>query len=157
MWKPQSLRTALDAFLLSVSLSADQLTLSVDKGQVVATAARSASFEYRYTLVATVRDFPGDPDFLMLALVVWMRQHQPDILLAHAQLKELFAFTLTPVADGLNHIEARLPLTEPVVTELVGNQLSIRPPKPALTERWEFWLKDDKIAEFTDRPAGWPS
>lgn len=160
MWKPQSLRATLRNFLQWVKTDPEKLEVYVDKGTIAATAAKSASFEYRYFVVVEIKSFAGDPDFLFMAIVVWLRKYQNDILLNHAQnypqSKEPFTFEVFPINNASVDIDIRLHLTEAVYSELVDGKLQIKPKQPEMAERWEFWIRDELIASFTDKPEGWP-
>lgn len=160
MWKPQSLRATLRSFLEWVKTDPEKLEVYVDKGTIVATAAKSASFEYRYFVVVEIKSFAGDPDLLFMAIVVWLRKYQNDILLNHAQnypaSKEPFTFEVFPINNTSVDIDIRLSLTEAVFSELIDGKLQIKPKRPDMAERWEFWIRDELIASFTDKPEGWP-
>lgn len=48
-------------------------------GRIVATGATSLSFEWQYPLSIGVIDFAGHPDQLVVPLLAWLRQHQPEL------------------------------------------------------------------------------
>lgn len=160
MWKPQSLRATLRSFLEWVKTDPEKLEVYVDKGTIVATAAKSASFEYRYFVVIEIKSFAGDPDLLFMAIVVWLRKYQNDILQNHSQTypasKEPFTFEVFPINNTSVDIDIRLSLTEAVFSDLIDGKLQIKPKRPEMAEQWEFWVRDELIASFTDKPEGWP-
>ena len=77
----KKLRSLGDMLLASVEqLAADptRLSLFVDKGHVTIRPG-SLSFEYGYTASLWVQDFAGDVDLLLIPLLAWVGQHQPDL------------------------------------------------------------------------------
>lgn len=79
MKKPESLRQMLLQFVPALASDPTKLSLFVDKGRIAAVAG-SLGFEYRYTLNVVVQDYAGSPDDLMVPVLAWIGQHQPDLL-----------------------------------------------------------------------------
>ncbi len=52
----------------------------MDNGSIASTLATSLSFEKRYTLNVIVTDFTGDFDLLIVPVLAWLRENQPDIM-----------------------------------------------------------------------------
>jgi hypothetical protein len=80
MLKPDSLRKALTDAAPVLAANPDMLRLYVDGGNIAATLATSLSFEKQYTLNVIVTDFTGDFDLILVPVLAWLREHQPDIL-----------------------------------------------------------------------------
>ncbi|MDM3667998.1 phage tail protein, partial [Proteus mirabilis] len=59
----------------------DRLYTFIDGGAIVASGARSESYEYQYNLNIIIDDFPGDQDVLMAVIIGWIEEHQRDIVL----------------------------------------------------------------------------
>ncbi|MES2421461.1 MAG: phage tail protein [Pseudomonadota bacterium] len=89
MKKPESLRQMLQSFVPALAADPSKLSLFVDKGRISARAG-SLSLEYRYTVNVVVQDYAGDPDDLMVPVLAWIGQHQPDLL--HRVDQEPFRF-----------------------------------------------------------------
>ncbi len=79
MKKPESLRQTLQMFVPALAADPSRLSIFVDKGRIAATAG-SLSLEYRYTANIVVQDYAGDVDDLMVPILAWIAQHQPELL-----------------------------------------------------------------------------
>ncbi|MBD8699024.1 phage tail protein [Sphingomonas sp. CFBP 13714] len=79
MKKPESLRQTLQMFVPALAADPSRLSIFVDKGRIAA-GAGSLSLEYRYTANIVVQDYAGDVDDLMVPILAWIAQHQPDLL-----------------------------------------------------------------------------
>ncbi|NJV46882.1 phage tail protein [Escherichia coli] len=80
MLKPDSLRRALTDAVTVLKTSPEMLRIFVDNGSIASTLATSLSFEKRYTLNVIVTDFTGDFDLLIVPVLAWLRENQPDIM-----------------------------------------------------------------------------
>ena len=78
MLKPTLLRAALLAQVPLLQTDPQRLTLTLEPGRVVSTLASSLSFEYQYPLRVTLSQYVDDEDALMLPLLLWRRDNQPD-------------------------------------------------------------------------------
>ena len=78
MLKPDSLRRALTDAVTVLKTSPEMLRIFVDNGSIASTLATSLSFEKRYTLNVIVTDFTGDFDLLIVPVLAWLRENQPD-------------------------------------------------------------------------------
>ena len=79
MKKPESLRQTLQMFVPALAADPSRLSIFVDKGRIAA-GAGSLSLEYRYTANIVVQDYAGDVDDLMVPILAWIAQHQPELL-----------------------------------------------------------------------------
>jgi len=136
MKKPEQLRAHLSAALPVLQSDPQRLKLFVDEGHIVATSAPGLSFEYRYTLTLIVTDYRGSPDTLIVPLLAWLREYQPE-LFDNVDLREAIRFE----AEILDHqrvdLELQIPLTERIgVQEIAPNGYQIEhfpePPIAAL-------------------------
>ncbi|WP_269769812.1 phage tail protein [Aeromonas salmonicida] len=59
----------------------DHMMIFVDKGKLVATGAASLSFEYQYELTIIVADFAQHANTIMVPLLAWVRQYQPELMM----------------------------------------------------------------------------
>lgn len=138
MNKPQSLRHALNKSVPYVRENPDRLHLFVDNGSLVATAAASISWEYRYTLNVVVTDFTGDQNLLMAPILYWLRDNQPDALQNPDARERLFTFEVDILGNGACDLSLNLKLTERVLAREVNGQMQIEAvPEPDEPE--EFW------------------
>lgn len=76
MYKPASLRRHLGATVPDLKTNPDKLSIFVRQGRTVCAGSASLSFEYQYTVQLVVLDYAGEPDHIMLPLLVWLRTHQ---------------------------------------------------------------------------------
>ena len=138
MNKPQSLRNALNKSVPYVRENPDRLHLFVDNGSLVATAAASISWEYRYTLNVVVTDFTGDQNLLMAPILYWLRDNQPDALQNPDEREKLFTFEVDILGNGACDLSLNLKLTERVLAREVNGQMQVEAvPEPDEPE--EFW------------------
>ncbi|WP_336282613.1 phage tail protein [Cronobacter dublinensis] len=138
MNKPQSLRHALNKSVPYVRENPDRLHLFVDNGSLVATAAASISWEYRYTLNVVVTDFTGDQNLLMAPILYWLRDNQPDALQNPDEREKLFTFEVDILGNGACDLSLNLKLTERVLAREVNGQMQVEAvPEP--DEPKEFW------------------
>jgi hypothetical protein len=159
MNKPSSLRQALVAALPDLARNPDSLLVFVDKGSVIATYAPGLSFEYSYTLNVILTDYAGDPDTVMVPLLMWVHANQPELL----DNVDLRPDGITFEADIIHHdacdLSLSLKLTERViVSEGNDGRLDIvhvdepRPEARLTAKHWRLFLRNDLIAEW-DQPA----
>jgi len=138
MNKPQSLRHALNKSVPYVRKNPDRLHLFVDNGSLVATAAASISWEYRYTLNVVVTDFTGDQNLLMAPILYWLRDNQPDALHNPDEREKLFTFEVDILGNGACDLSLNLKLTERVLAREVNGQMQVEAvPEPDEPE--EYW------------------
>ncbi|WP_029046578.1 phage tail protein [Cupriavidus sp. amp6] len=129
MMKPNSLREALTAAVPDLARHPEKLHVFVDEGRLVATGAKTLSFEYRYTLTLIVTDFGAGSDEIMVPVLAWLRANQPELFFSPTQREDGVKFE----ADILNHttvdLALKLPLTERVTVRVSGTgyQVEHRP------------------------------
>lgn len=121
MNKPQSLRRALNKAVPYVRDNPDKLHLFVDNGAVVATGARSLSWEYRYTLNVVIEDFSGDQNLLIAPVLSWLNANQPDAINNPELRDKLFTFEIDILRNDVCDISLNLQLTERVLVSTDGN------------------------------------
>jgi hypothetical protein len=121
MNKAATFRRAIADAVPALKTDPDKLLVFVDAGNVVATAAPSLSFEYRYTLNVIVTDFAGDADAVFVALIVWVQVNQPDLLANDDNRKSGIAFEVDHLTQSTCDLSIKLKLTESVVVGKDGN------------------------------------
>lgn len=118
MMKPASLREALTAAVPDLARNPEKLHIFVDEGRVVATGARSLSFEYQYTLTMIVVDFGDSSNAIMVPLLAWLRVNQSELFFNPDLQRNGVRFE----ADILNHdtvdLAIKVPLTERVTVKV---------------------------------------
>lgn len=80
MLKIDSLRDALTTANTWCRAHPEAFTVFVEEGGIE-TTGETPSFVYRYSLVLFVMNFTGDIDDIVLPLMAWLWQNQPDLLL----------------------------------------------------------------------------
>lgn len=134
MIKPASLRAAVEAALPSLKRNPDRLLVFIDEGGVRCTAAASLSFEYSYTLQLVVTDYAEHADTIIVPILAWVAEHQPDLLAHPERQRDGIRFE----ADLLNHksmdLAVSIQLTERVVVaeQPDGTRTATHVPEPPL-------------------------
>ncbi|PHM73712.1 phage tail protein [Xenorhabdus kozodoii] len=138
MNKPRLLRERLTAKIPYLRDNPEYLHLFVEDGAVLATLAPSLSYEYEYTLNLIVESFPGDQNVLMVVVVHWLREHQPDIFANPDNRRSGFTFDVNILNDTTADISLDLKLTERVqVTTQDGASTVTAIPEP--TNPFDRW------------------
>jgi hypothetical protein len=137
MYKPQSLLDHLQAAVPALRTSPDQLSILVRSGRVACAASASLSFEYRYTVQIVVLDFTAHPDVLVVPILAWLRDHQPEIADNPELRDKAFRFEAEFIDRQTLDLSIELDLTERVAVTrrpAVAGQAD-----PATTaERWDI-------------------
>lgn len=114
MNKPDSLRAALVAANPDFAIDADRLKVWIDDGRVVARRTRALGFEYRYQLQILAEACTSGPDALMVPILLWLREHQPDLLLRFQKDEGAIRFAADILDDSSWTIAIVLELSEAV-------------------------------------------
>lgn len=125
MQKPKQLRQALTDSVPLLQRNPDSLNMFIDSGRIVSTLASSLSFEYQYQLNLVVTDYGDDIDLLMVPLLAWLRQNQPDIMATEEKRRTGFTFKADVLSDTLCDISIDLQLTERVIVKQEGAALHV--------------------------------
>lgn len=160
MFKPGSLRAFLTAANPELARDPDRLVVFIDEGSLQATFAPGLSFEYAYTLNLVFTDYAGHPDAIMAPLLIWLREHQSE-LLANPDNRGRITFEADLLANDAVDLSIKIPLTERVGVHPraggTGHDIE-HYPEPQLDQvlqatHWQLWLRDELIAEW-DPPTG---
>lgn len=153
MYKLDSLRAHLLAHV--PGLQPDGLHTFAKDGHIQATAATGMGWVYHFTAEAILTDYAGHADLVVLPLLQWLRQHQPELFLS----RELMAEALRFEVDVLNHqtydLGFTLKLSERVTisTEAGTGQIQHHgePPLEPLADvgRWQFFVCGELVHEWT--------
>ncbi|OFC61596.1 phage tail protein [Candidatus Erwinia dacicola] len=153
MQKPKQLRQALTNSVPLLQRNPDGLNMFIDGGRIVSTLASSLSFEYQYQLNLVVTDYGDDIDLLMVPLLAWLRQNQPDIMATEEKRRTGFTFKADVISDTLCDISIDLQLTERVIVKQEGGALHVthvgENPLPESDARpLQLYVKGELIGEL---------
>jgi len=134
MLKPNQLRKALANSVPQLQRSPDSLNMFIDSGRMVSTLASSLSFEYQYQLNLVITDYDGDLDLLVVPVLAWLRENQPDIMATEEKRRTGFTFQADIISDTAMDISMNIQLTERVIVKNEGGALHVNhvgePPLP---------------------------
>ncbi|WP_312948116.1 phage tail protein [Superficieibacter sp.] len=155
MLKPDSLRSALTDAVPVLRTNPDMLRLFVDNGRIAATLAASLSFEKQYTLNVVVTDFTGDFDLLLVPVMAWVREYQPDIMTTDVGQKKGFTFYADINNDSSFDISISLLLTERTLVKEVDAALHVQnlpepPPLEPVTRPMELYINGELVSKWNE-------
>ncbi|MFA6125079.1 MAG: phage tail protein [Sphingomonas sp.] len=114
MKKPEGLRRLLLKVVPGLAADPSNLSMYIDKGSISARAG-SLSFEYGYTLNVVVQDYAGDIDALMVPILAWVAEQQPDLI--ERDPRKPFSFECEILDTDAADVSIDLELTEAVRVE----------------------------------------
>lgn len=155
MLKPESLRKALADAVPVLATNPEMLRLYVDGGNIAATLASSLSFEKQYSLNVVVTDFTGDFDLILVPVLAWLREHQPDILSTDTGQKKGFTFEADINNDSSFDISISLLMTERTLVREVGTALHVEnipepPPPEPVTRPVELYVQGELVSKWDE-------
>ncbi len=121
MDKPDLLRAYLGASIPEFLTDPDRMAVFVDKGRLVSRRSASLSYEYRYELTLWLEAFTRGPDAVMVPLLLWLRTHQPELLLRFEREDDAIVFAADILDQGSWNILIRFELTEAVTLVARGD------------------------------------
>ena len=163
MRKPDILRQALVAAVPELTRDPDRLKIFIDEGSIATRMGKALGFEYRYRCNVELLDYVGAPDAIFFALVLWLREHQPDLLLAHDRANQAIVFEVDLIDSATVDVLIKLQLTEAVTAtprEAGGHELvhidepqipTFEPDPPGVLLE-ELWLRDELILQAQPAP-----
>lgn len=166
MLKPNSLRAHLTAATPELKRDPDKLTLFVRDGKLVCSGTGSLSFEYRYTLNIVVLDYGSHADAIMVPLLAWLSENQVEILDNPELREKAVRFEVEFLNKKTVDLSIEIDLTERVLVKprvAAPNAPSQahdvvhvgEPPRVGVMpsgERWQFFLRDELLAEWDYDP-----
>lgn len=162
MKKAYSLRAFLANAVPELREQPERLRMFVEGGHVVSTGSDSLSFIYRYTVRAVVIDFGADLDLLTVPVLLWLREHEPELLGNKERRENDIRFDVELLNGQALDLVVQIDLTERVVVkdEVVDgrNRLTVRHPdeiwhpKPYATGDYALYLGDQIGSEWHTRP-----
>ncbi|MCR1568723.1 phage tail protein [Mixta sp.] len=153
MLKPKQLREALTNSVPLLARNPDSLNMFIDSGRIVSTLASSLSFEYQYQLNLVITDYADDIDLVMVPVLAWLRENQPDIMATEEKRRTGFTFKADVLSDTLCDISIDLQLTERVIVKQDGDALHVNhigePPLPENVNRpLQLYVNGELISEL---------
>jgi len=132
MRKPVELRAAITAAVADLKRNPEKLHLFVEEGRVVATGAKTISFEYQYTLTLLVTDFAESADAITVPVMAWLRANQPELFTNPDRQPDGFKFETDILSHNCVDLLMRIPLTERVIVKVAAGRYDVtHAPEPA--------------------------
>lgn len=154
MKKPVGLRAHLQQWVPDLAQHPDKLHMFINKGRVSSQLGANLSYEQHYQLEIIVTDFGEPTDVLNIPLLIWISEHQPDILLSPDTKARAIEFEAEIIDADKVDIRITLELSERVIVQpaAAGGYTCTHvdePPLPDLTgpTLWQIYLKGELIAE----------
>lgn len=116
MKKPEGLRRLLTQTALKGQ--AEKLQLFIDRGGVTCRRGRNIAFEYTYTLNVVVEGYTGTVDDLMVPVLAWIAEQQPDLL--DKPPYQPFTFESELLDADSADVSIEIELTERVLVDRTG-------------------------------------
>lgn len=114
MEKIATLRAALVAANPELDQDKDRLKVFVDSGRLISRRTARLGYQYRYTVRLFFEAFTRGPDLIMIPLLLWLRTHQPDLLLDYAKEDQAIQFAADILDDQSWDIAIQFELSEAV-------------------------------------------
>ena len=148
MEKPKQIREVLTRCVPHLKTNPDKLHIFIAPGNVESTGARSLSFEWQYPLTIGIEDFAGHPDQIMVPLLAWLRQHQPELFTNAEKREDAIKVESELLAGDLYDLLITVPLTERVIVtkteEGIGWEHVPEPPEaPYDGITWELFINGE--------------
>ncbi|EMK0304278.1 TPA: phage tail protein [Klebsiella quasipneumoniae subsp. similipneumoniae] len=121
MKKAELMRDALTRNNTWCKANPELFIVWVEKGHIQIEATGEVSFMYHYTIQVLAVDFPGQIDDLMLPLLAWAWEQQPDLLLNPDNNRKV-EFDADIVNDDVADILFKVPAWERVIVEIVDGK-----------------------------------
>ncbi len=178
MRKPAALRAHITAATPELQRDPDKLAVYVNAGKIVAAAAGSLSFEYRYTLTLTVLDYAGHPDAILVPMLAWLQRHQVELFDNPDTREKAIRFEAEFLNKETIDLTIEVDLSERVIVKAVPAPAPPAPgqpdPLPPTTatrytiehvgeqprpgtfdqrEHYSLWLHDQLLAEWDHDPG----
>ncbi|MFZ4219703.1 phage tail protein [Enterobacter ludwigii] len=129
MLKMDILRKHLNTHLKWVRSNPDNLETRIRKGNIVASGNPGDSFEYRYHVDVLAMDFPDDIDMLTLVIVMWARDHQPDLIFNPDKRAREISFDADILDNGNVDVLFSFPVSEAITVTQDGAGRTVFTPR----------------------------
>lgn len=116
MKKPEGLRRLLLATALKDQ--PEKLQMFVDRGGITCRRGRDLAFQYGYTLSIFVEGYTGEVNALMVPILAWVAEQQPDLL--DKPPYQPFTFESETLDANSADVSIDIDLTERVLVDRTG-------------------------------------
>jgi len=113
--KPDELRRVLLAHVPALKANPDRLSLFIDQGRIQSRPGALA-FVYGYRLNLVVQDYAGEVDDLIVPVLAWIGEAQPDLL--QRAPGEPFTFAAELIDENSADVSIYIDLTEDVIVHI---------------------------------------
>ena len=147
MKKSISLRAHLTQWVPDLAKNPDKLHVYIEKGRIATRYGSSLAFEYHYTLQLVITDFAESPDVLIVPILVWVLEHQPNLLFDEKLKNNLLNLEAEMIGNDTIDLALTLELSERVLVKAVAGGYECEhigePPLPDLGGPlgWDIYLK----------------
>ncbi|ATH13833.1 hypothetical protein CHL79_16070 [Delftia acidovorans] len=173
MLKLQSLRDFLAQCAPDLARDPENFIVYGDDGRLIASGTNSLSFEYRYTVYATLLGYAGHPDAIMVPLLAWCKANQPELFDNPDKRENAIRFAVAPQSASTYDLGIEIDLTErAIVTPDPDHDTRLNithPEEPGQVglqrfdgqdiqqlEKWELWLRNEQLlATWEFLPPVW--
>lgn len=151
MNKPENLHALLINAVPHLKRNPNELHVFIKNGRVVGSAAKlNLSFEYQFDVIIIVTDYADELDQIMVPLVAWVAEHQPELLTNPDKRESGIRFTVDRINKDLVDLEISIPLTERVkVTAVAGGREVEHLPEPPFDPYadfdWTLFVKGEQV------------
>lgn len=157
MKKPKQIRALLERTLPYLRNNPERLQLFIDEGQVVATNARSLSFEYRYKLNVIITDFDRDMASVIVPLLAYLRINQNELFDNPDRRADGIRFECDYINNDTQDFSITLRLTERVKVERQAQQMAVtylpEPQQDVNGREIAVYLRDEFKMKITEAEA----
>ena len=158
MKKLHLLRAHLINAVPGLARDPDRLLTFVEEGSIEFRRGTDLTHEYRFTAQLVLTDFTGDLDTLMLPLLQWLAEYQPD-----ADPGEAVSFEAEILNNKSVDLALRLRLTERVIAKVdcdtgrihAEHSIPRYPGYPCPASHWQLLIRDTTIEPDYTLVAEW--
>jgi hypothetical protein len=157
MQKLAQLRAAIVAAIPDLATNPDRLMIWADKGRIATRRTPLLGYEWRYRANVLVEGFAGSADSVMIPLLIWLRDAQPDLVQDFVRGDEAVKFEAHVLDGNTIDLLLELELSDPVRLSPrdAGGFDAIYPPEPSADDELlglapavpldEIWLQGERI------------
>lgn len=157
MNKLDALRAAIATANPDLARDPDRLLVWADKGRIVSRRTAGLGYEWRYRANLLVEAFTASPDEIMVPLLIWLRDAQPELLLNFDRGDQAIVFEAHILDLTSWDVLVQFELTEAVtlVPREGGGWDTVHMPEPSaddlglgeepLAPLTEVWLGDRRL------------